>query len=596
MFLESPPAASTPTATPTAGVSVWLAPLTVFALALAVTATLVAWVAHSIEQKDRAAFDAEVIRTTDAIRERVDTVLTLLRGTAGLFAAGAPVTAAGFEAYVGRLRLRETYPGILGIGYTERLVPAQLEPRMAELRAQGLAQFRVWPEEPRGEYHAIVYLQPLDERNQAAIGYDMYTEPTRRAAMARARDEGRAAASGKVILVQEIDARKQAGFLVYLPLYSTPAAPPDRQGRRTALRGFVYSPLRVGDLLQGTRGSGEPQIDFELYDGAAVEPAALMRSTREPDAPASLWTQELRLEVAGRTWLLRFSSRPSLEAHSQRNLVPWLALASLASSLLLAWITFAQARARRHARERAEHLQRLYGELRENDRRKDEFLAVLAHELRNPLAPIRNGLEIIRRAPAGEAAARARDMADRQLRQMVRLVDDLLDVSRISRGKIVLQRERTPLARVVDAAVETSRPLIEARRHRLELGPIDPALELELDPTRVAQILINLLNNAAHYTPEGGLIQLQVDAGPREVRILVRDNGIGIAPEKLPEIFRMFVQVQRLAGGGLGIGLSLAARLAELHGGRIEAHSAGLGLGAEFMLALPHGCRPLAEG
>jgi signal transduction histidine kinase len=149
---------------------------------------------------------------------------------------------------------------------------------------------------------------------------------------------------------------------------------------------------------------------------------------------------------------------------------------------------------------------------------------------------------------------------------------------------------------VVDAAVETSRPLIEARRHRLELGPIDPALELELDPTRVAQILINLLNNAAHYTPEGGLIQLQVDAGPREVRILVRDNGIGIAPEKLPEIFRMFVQVQRLAGGGLGIGLSLAARLAELHGGRIEAHSAGLGLGAEFMLALPHGCRPLAEG
>ncbi len=592
--------------------SPWLAPAVVFALALFTTAVLLLSVTRSIEQRDRAAFEAEATRTTDAVRERIDTTITLLHGVTGLFAASRnEVTRAEFADYIAQLDLSERYPGILGIGYTVRLAPADV-PRLEErMRTRGgEPDFHVWPPEPRPIYHSIVYLQPMGKRNQAAIGYDMSTNPVRRAAMESARDLGRPAASGKVTLVQEIDADKQAGFLIYLPVYRGEGVPRDIAWRRQALEGFVYAPLRVGDLLQGVRGSSIREIDFALYDGEQIRPDALMRSTREPEAEPPAYSTLRQLEVAGRPWLLVLTSRPALESRSQRRLVPWLAALSVLVSALLAWITLVQARARRAAEaaahqrrrnemalraseeralERAQRLEQLYQEQRESDRRKDEFLAVLAHELRNPLAPIRNSLEILNRAPDGELASRARAIAVRQVRQMVRLIDDLLDVSRISRGKIVLQVRRVRLAEVVDAAAETSRPLMEEREHRFHAGFVDPAIELDADPTRVAQILTNLLNNAANYTPAGGDVWLQVSTpDPGEVHIAVRDNGIGIEPQRLRQIFELFMQVNRSpAGGGLGIGLSLAARLAEMHGGRIEARSEGLGRGAEFVLVLP---------
>jgi len=294
---------------------------------------------------------------------------------------------------------------------------------------------------------------------------------------------------------------------------------------------------------------------------------------------------------------------------SQRRLVPWLGAVSLAACVLLAWITLVQARARRdaeqaalqrranelalhaseeRARDRAQELEQLYARQQESDRRKDEFLAVLAHELRNPLAPIRNALEILQRTSDPKLAQRSREIAQRQVLHMVRLVDDLLDVSRISRGKIALQRRRVRAAEVLEAAVETSRPLIEQRRHELAYQQVDRDVELDCDPTRVAQILTNLLNNAAHYTPEGGRIEVGAAADGDNVRFSVRDSGVGLTPEQLHKVFELFVQVDRGAtGGGLGIGLSLGARLAELHGGRIEASSEGLGRGALFVLVLP---------
>ena len=571
----------------------WVAPAIVFLLALAVTAVLLASVTRSIAEQDRASFEAEATRTAEAIRERIETTTTLLHGTAGLFAAREAIGREQFRAYVSQLRLREHYPGIQGIGFTVRMDGAAAQPLTRRIRDED-DEVRVWPSGPRDEYHAIVFLEPMDERNQAAIGYDMYTEPTRRAAMSRARDTGAPAASGKVILVQEIEAHKQAGFLIYLPVYRGGAVPASVEERRRELLGFVYAPLRVGDLLEGVRGNGVREIDFELYDGLQPVPDALLLSTRPPQVQAPLQGILRQLEVLGRPWLLAMSSRPPLEALSHRRLLPWLVVVSLAACVLLAWITLVQARARRDARERAQQLEELYARQREGDRRKDEFLAVLAHELRNPLAPIRNALEILQRTSDPRLAQRSRDIAQRQVHHMVRLVDDLLDVSRISRGKIALQPRRVRAAEVLDAALETSRPLIEQRRHQLVAAPVDGGVELECDPTRVAQILTNLLNNAANYTPEGGRIEAGVMADGKWVRFLVRDSGVGLTHEQLQQVFELFVQVNRDAtGGGLGIGLSLAARLAELHGGRIEASSEGLGLGATFVLVLP--CLP-ADG
>jgi PAS domain S-box-containing protein len=237
-------------------------------------------------------------------------------------------------------------------------------------------------------------------------------------------------------------------------------------------------------------------------------------------------------------------------------------------------------------------LQQQADSLKEADRRKDEFLAMLAHELRNPLAPIRNALYVVqvRGQERRQAVRQAWEMIDRQVESLVRLVDDLLDVSRISRGKINLQKEAVDVAILVARAVESSRPLIETRRHALEVTLPDKPMWVEADPIRMAQVLLNLLNNAAKYTPEGGRIWLIAEKQGGEGVIRVRDTGMGIPPETLPKVFDLFTQAQRTldrAEGGLGIGLTLVRRLTEMHSGSVQAFSAGSGEGSEFVVRLP---------
>ena len=229
--------------------------------------------------------------------------------------------------------------------------------------------------------------------------------------------------------------------------------------------------------------------------------------------------------------------------------------------------------------------------LKQADRRKDEFLAVLSHELRNPLAPVRNAVGILKlRSPDVPELHWAREIIERQVHQMTRLVDDLLDVSRITQDRLELRRERVVLAQVLREAVEMSRPMISQENHELEVSlPHDPVL-LDADAARLAQVFSNLLNNSAKYTPAGGRIALCAWCEGPEVLVSVKDNGVGISPEMLPQVFEMFLQVDRSAGraqGGLGIGLTLVKRLVALHGGTIEARSDGLGTGSEFVVRLP---------
>jgi signal transduction histidine kinase len=236
-------------------------------------------------------------------------------------------------------------------------------------------------------------------------------------------------------------------------------------------------------------------------------------------------------------------------------------------------------------RERAE------ASLRDSDRRKDEFLATLAHELRNPLAPIRQAVNISQNPAATEAQKTwSHEVITRQVQHMSLLLDDLLDISRITRGTLELRRKRTQLANVIDSAVETARPAIDAKRHSLTVHLPQVPVFLDVDPLRLSQVLSNLLTNAAKYTDPDGHVRVVAEMVGGEVLMRVIDDGIGIAPEALPEIFTMFSQVRSVqdrSDGGLGIGLALSRGLIELHGGCIEAHSAGLGQGSEFVVKLP---------
>jgi PAS domain S-box-containing protein len=243
-------------------------------------------------------------------------------------------------------------------------------------------------------------------------------------------------------------------------------------------------------------------------------------------------------------------------------------------------------------RRRAEQqLQRLNLELSKADRRKDEFLATLAHELRNPLAPMRNVLEILRLKDfADPQLSWSRDVFDRQLQHMTHLVDDLLEVSRITQGKLELRKQRLELARAMQSAMEAARPSVQASSHHLSVTLPREPLYLDADPTRLSQMILNLLNNAAKYTPAGGNISLAAEREGDEAVIVVRDSGIGIPREHLDSVFEMFSQLAPAldrSQGGLGIGLALVRGLAELHGGTVAAFSGGPGTGSEFVIRLP---------
>jgi PAS domain S-box-containing protein len=238
-----------------------------------------------------------------------------------------------------------------------------------------------------------------------------------------------------------------------------------------------------------------------------------------------------------------------------------------------------------------ESLRQLATDLAEADQRKSEFLATLAHELRNPLAPISSGLSLLKLGGDNAASvAKIRPMMERQVGQMVRLIDDLLDVARISGGKIHLKKSPVELKTVIASAVETSLPFIERGGHKLVMAVPDGALMLDADPTRIAQVISNLLNNAAKYTPMGGRVDITARQDGGQVLITVKDNGVGIPAESLSSIFDMFSQVRHnlsRAQGGLGVGLSLVRRLVEMHGGTVSAASAGSGQGSSFTVSLP---------
>lgn len=243
------------------------------------------------------------------------------------------------------------------------------------------------------------------------------------------------------------------------------------------------------------------------------------------------------------------------------------------------------------AREAQRRLEEQAAALKEADRRKNEFLAILAHELRNPLAPIRNAVEVLSlQNPPDPEVQWPREIIERQVQHLNRMVDDLLDVSRITQSKFNLYKEPVQVATVIARAVETSQPLIQSRKHRLAIDVPSEPLWIQGDKVRLAQIVANLLNNAAKYTPEGGQISLSAERHGNEAVLRVRDTGIGIPAAIMPRVFDAFTQEERSpdrANGGLGIGLALVRSLTELHGGRVEAKSDGRGKGSEFIVRLP---------
>jgi CHASE1-domain containing sensor protein len=445
----------------------------------------------------------------NGIDSELETYTGLLQGAAALFAANDnDVTRDKFRKYVSMLQIRKYYPGIQGIGYSAR-IPAEAVKDYTVSDAKGRSQddFHIWPQYAREEYHAIVFLEPSDKTNDSAVGYDMYTDDIRRPAMQRARDEGVPVATGRVTFIEEVDQTKQPGFLIYVPVYKGGVTPDTLPERRDKFIGFAYSPFRADLLFPGIGDEKIPnRVDFAVYDGTKAVPENLLYDSapKKPKNYHPRYVTQRSLEIAGEPWTVVFSSRPEFEQISGQNLAPFLLLGGLIVTFWLTAITFFEMRARRDWELTAAKLQNSQEELRgseaklrENARRKDEFLATLAHELRNPLAPIRNALAIMKVSQNEDRIRESQELIDRQIGQMVRLIDDLLDVSRITRGKIELRREKLLLSQAVSSAVETAMPLIESRDQTLKIEMPPETIWLEADLTRLSQVFANLLHNSS---------------------------------------------------------------------------------------------------
>lgn len=341
----------------------WLvswSPYGVLAIALLFTGCATYYVAATARAKDRLRFENAVGRTKYDIQNRLETYIALLRGTRGLFAASDLVTRDDFRAYVKSLKLRQLYPGIQGIGFSVRVKPEDKDALAAQMQTQDTNNFSIRPQFQRSEYYPIVYLEPLDRRNRAAIGFDMFTESVRRAAMSRARDTSLPAASGRVTLIQEIDKHKQAGFLIYVPIYRNGLTLKTVAQRRSALQGFVYSPFRADDFFAGIFNSEQQHyVDFQVYSGRNLSPENLLHSSYRPTtADRPRFKTTTIIDVAGQSWTIAFTSRPEFEGVSERNLAPLVLFSGLAVSFILFAIARSQARARQQVQQLNASLER----------------------------------------------------------------------------------------------------------------------------------------------------------------------------------------------------------------------------------------------
>ncbi len=594
-------------------------PLGMMVLGLATTA-LVVGQALDFQQRERRRLEEQMLKAvTEAVQVKLTSDSQILNGIVGLFAASKTVGRAEYRAYYESLNLNEdTLVGVLGVGYTRLIPPEQLARYEAEIRAQGFPKFRVRPPGVRSLYTSITYLEPFNWRNQRAFGFDMWSEPTRREAMARARDTGLPALSGRVTLVQETRRDVQAGTLLYLPIYRQGMPLETLQDRQRAIAGWAYSPLRMGDLIRSALANPLIRIpapaDIQIFD-QLVSPESLLFDSRTAGdrQPLLLPGPGRELDVAGRHWQVRVQLEPDWLALTLNRQLSWqlVAVSGSLASLLLGLATLylvrqhqrtvyanrqlqlARAQMEDQVRERTAELKVARDQALAASQAKSRFLANVSHEIRTPLNAVIGITDLLLVSLLAEPE---RELV-RTLRSsgelLLALINDVLDLSKIEAQQMQTRLQPFAPEPLLRDAIQLLQ--LEARTRGLSLElHLDPSLPPQLlgDRDRIRQVVINLLKNAVKFT-ERGFVRLEASVRDRQLdrcilELRIRDSGCGIPAAFLPQLFTAFTQVGDSPGPthGTGLGLAISQRLCRLMGGDIEVESR-LGEGSCFTVSLP---------
>lgn len=566
---------------------------------------------QSARSKDAVRFNNEVNRLQAALESRIGLYIALLRSGRGYIESREDLTRAGFANFVKSLELEKNYVGVQGIGYSVIVPPEQRSELTERMRAEGYPDFNMYPTDERNSYQAIIYLEPDDQRNRSAIGYDMSTEAVRREAIERARDTGEAAATGKVVLRQEIDSQKQLGFLIYLPIYRNGLIPESLTERRENIQGYVYSPFRAGNFLREIQTITNTEgIGVTIYD-EAVTPENVMAQTSAQNRQYFVpqigedFTARNELNVAGRNWIIEYSSLPSFANQSSVNWSLLIFLIGIAFSFLLFGMTYWESSARARLQAVAAELfeserQKRRLLIKEQDARKtaekanqakDDFISVVSHELRTPLNAIAGWTRILKTNDLPEIKRNmALEKIEKNLRQQTNLVDDLLNYSQMVSEETNLAKKEIVFSEIFEDVYRKAETQAQEKGIKLLKNNNLNGSKVVGDEEKLKTVIDNLLSNAIKFTPQGGTVKTELDKKDDEVQLVIKDDGIGISPKFMPHVFEKFQQADSSITrrhGGLGLGLAISKHIVALHNGSIEAHSEGVGKGSVFVVRVP---------
>jgi signal transduction histidine kinase len=532
------------------------------------------------ELQAKASFEVQSERVKELITQRIQIYIAALEHVRAFFVTRPDVTAAEFHQFITSSNLATDYPGIQGIGFSKVLLESELDAYVRSQRRQGAQNFSVWPPGKREVYMPIVLIEPLDWRNQRALGYDMFSEATRNEAMGKARDTGNPAVSKKVYLIQESLQDRQNGFLLYVPIYRHDLPSNTVEERRRALMGYIYAPFRSGDFFQGIFKTNTDDVGtanhIAIYADTTPGLESLLTGIGHEDPAqrgSSLshpFRKTIALPFADQMWTLVIEASP----FRLKDRLPGLLILIFGLSASILGFRYLLQK-----QKDAENLRNKLEESRRSVQMREDILAIVSHDLRNPLAAIQMGAALMARLlPQTQGShvdtlQRQVENLTRSAQRMNRLIEDLLDFIRLEHGNLAIRPTTVSSGEILEECAQTLRPLIEDAGLKLEIITTKEKAHLKCDQGRIIQVVSNLVGNSIKFTPKGGTIRLRREVRDSCVLFEVSDTGRGIPEEALPRIFDRYWQKDQLSRRGMGLGLFIVRGIIEAHQGKIEITS-----------------------
>lgn len=551
--------------------------------------TLISWSTtlsnNKIEQKK--SLDNSTTSVSNYISQRVESYEDILRGGAGLFGTNQPVNEQVWENYFKSYEIQSRYPGIQSIGYTAIFPKSQLNSKIQEIKSQGRPDFKVYPESQQDVYSSIFYVEPRSVNNVNTIGYNMYSEETRKAAMDEARDNAMPIISDVVTLIQGKDTTdKQLGFLMFFPQYAPNSDISTVEGRRRAIRGFVFAPFRANDLISQIAAADSNEFGYTIYGAVGNNKQPIYESKNFQKINQSRDRQDIikSIDLQGVKWQIEGVASPEIVSSNQRERSSMVLVGGILFSIFIATSIYILLSTRAKALAQKEEIG--------IQQAKDELLALASHQLRTPATGVKQYVGMLREGFAGPLTKTQKKLLDKAYasnERQLNTINEMLMVAKADAGHLSMKTETVNMKKLLKDVVDEQRSTISERDQKCTLKLPNNEVSAKVDGQYVRIAIENLLTNATKYTKRGGQIRVELTSTRQKISIKVRDNGVGVDEKDKDMLFKKFSRIQNELTSdviGSGIGLYLTKQIIDSHNGSIIFESTP-NKGSQVTLVIP---------